>query len=227
MRKTEFTEGEYYHIYNRGVDKRAIFGDKNDLDRFLKGMMEFNTVDPIGSLYAHSFKKSKKVRKNQLRSSTPKLVEFVCYCLNPNHFHFLIRQETGRGVEQFIHRLSTGYTNYFNHRYKRSGSLFQGRYKSIHVSSNEYLLYLSAYINLNDRAHSFNKKTLATVQPKSSYNYFTSLRRDIREHICDTSIILDQFPKPIDYMRYAEEVLSIIKENKEKRKEIESILLEM
>src|SRR3989344_6008505 len=119
MRKMAFLPGEYYHIYNRGVDKRNIFSDKKDLGRFFQSMKEFNTKNPIGSLYENSF---------------------VNYCLNPNHYHFLLTPLVEKGVEKFMQRLGTGYTMYFNERNKRSGSLFQGKFKSKHINSNEYLL---------------------------------------------------------------------------------------
>ena len=148
MRKTPFSDGEIYHVYNRGTDKRSIFSDRADVDRFFTSMKEFNTLDPIGSLYELSFEERK------LGGSTSKpLVNFICYCLNPNHYHFLLEQVVEKGIEKFMQRLGTGYTLYFNTRHKRSGALFQGRFKSKHVESNDYLLRLSSYINLNSHVH--------------------------------------------------------------------------
>ena len=164
MRKVAFAEVEFYHIYNRGTDKRTIFSDDQDLARFMQSMKEFNTPDPIGSLYQNSFKVA-----HQLRSSTPKLgaddnkeerlVEIIAYCLNPNHYHFVLRQVVERGITRFMQRLGTGYTNYFNHKYERTGALFQGRFKAIHIDSNEYLLHVSAYVNLNFRVHQLRSST--------------------------------------------------------------------
>src|SRR3989344_2403952 len=143
-RKTIFSNGEFYHIYNRGVDKRDIVLSSRDSERFLQGMIGFNTIEPIGSLYENSF--------NSLGSLASKsgLVNIVAYCLNPNHYHFLVEQLVDRGIEKFMHRLGTGYTKYFNLVSKRTGSLFQGPFKSIHIEDNEYLLHLSAYVNLNN-----------------------------------------------------------------------------
>ncbi len=140
-RKVPFVVGEYYHLYNRGVEKRDIFIDNEDLNRFLKSLTEFNTVEPIGSIYEHSFGSPTP------KSRSLKLISIVAYCLNPNHYHLLVTPLKFGGIQKFMHRLGTGYTNYFNERYDRSGALFQGRYKDVHVSSNEQLLHLSAYIN--------------------------------------------------------------------------------
>ena len=153
-RKIPFVTGEHYHIYNRGVDKRDIFGDQEDLDRFFKSINEFNTLDPIGSIYESSFGGS--------TAKYSKLVELICYCLNPNHYHFILQQVTDGGISEFMKRLG-GYTWYFNNKYKRSGSLFQGRFKSVHIDSNEQLLHTSVYVNLNDKVHSRGGSTAIGV----------------------------------------------------------------
>ena len=151
MRKTNFVNGEFYHIYNRGVDKRNIFSDERDVKRFMQSLDEFNDIEPIGSIYENSSHQalgrptSKSVKRK-------KLVNFICYCLNPNHFHFILKQLVDNGISEFMKRLG-GYTKYFNEKEKRSGALFQGSFKSIHVNTNEYLLLLSAYVNLNDKVH--------------------------------------------------------------------------
>ena len=94
MRKVALVEGEYYHIYNRGVDKRTIFQDQEDLSRFFQSMEEFNYVEPIGSIFQNSF--------NKKRKNSKKLVEIICYCLNPNHFHFVLRQFVENGISEFM-----------------------------------------------------------------------------------------------------------------------------
>ncbi len=211
IRKTPFVNEEYYHVFNRGVDKRHIFGEYNDINRFFQSIQEFNTIDPIGSIFENSF------RERPLGSSTPKpLVNFICYCINPNHFHFILRQIIDKGIERFMHRLGTGYTNYFNNKYERRDSLFQGRFKSVHVDSNEYLLHLSAYINLNDRVHQLGSSTPKLV--RSSWDEYV----DDQGNFCEKEIILGQFNNPAEYKNFAESSLIDIR----KRKEMEKLLLE-
>ncbi|MBU6431290.1 transposase [Patescibacteria group bacterium] len=221
MRKTNFVSDEYYHIYNRGVDKREIFSDRYDADRFFQSMKEFNVVDPIGSIYENSFADDKK---HKLGSSTPKskLVEFICYCLNSNHYHFLLKQVAEDGIKKFMHKLGTGYTNYFNGKEKRNGSLFQGRFKSIHIDSNEYLLHLSAYVNLNDRVHGLDK--LGSSTPKSSWEEYVSMKNFTTE-FCSPDIILDQFDSRIEYEKFALEALENIRERKNINDELSDELL--
>jgi len=211
MRKLKFITGEYYHIFNRGVDKRIVFQDKKDLERFLKSMEEFNTINPIGSIYEHSRLKNKF---GNLVSKKTKLVNFICYCLNPNHYHFILEQLVDGGIEKFMHRLGVGYTNYFNKRYNRSGALFQGTFKAIHISSNEYLLHLSAYVNLNDKVHNFGN----LVSKKSSWEEYVGNK----DGFCKKDIILNQFNSISEYRNFSKVSLEIIKE----RKEMEKLLLE-
>lgn len=210
MKIKQFDTNEYYHIYNRGNNKRPVFLEPSDYIRFIESMAQFNTINPIGSLYANSFNKSR-----QLRSSTPKLLEIICYCLNPNHFHLILLQLVNNGMTKFMHRLGTGYTNYFNNKYEGSGSLFQGRYKSIHIDSNEYLLHLSSYINLNDKVHS-----LRNSNSKSSWNEYVN--PNFEDKLCDKKIILSQFKNISEYKKFALESLETIKN----KRDMDNLLLE-
>jgi hypothetical protein len=132
----------------------------------------------------------------------------------PNHYHFLLKQVEEGGVKRFMHKIGTGYTNYFNEKYQRSGSLFQGRYKAIHVNSNEYLLHLSVYINLNHRVHNLEKFGSSTPKLfKSSWEEY--LGNNSGEEICSKDIILNQFDSQKSYQKFSEESLIRIKESKE------------
>lgn len=147
MREVDFANNEYYHIYNRGVDKRKVFLNKNDYIRFLHDLYEFNDKNPameffrvidVGSEASHIKRKSKE-----------KLVNIICFCLMPNHFHLIIEQLVEDGISRFMHKLGTGYTNGFNLKYKRSGALFQGPFKAVLIKNETYLIHLSRYIHLN------------------------------------------------------------------------------
>lgn len=211
MNREPFVNGEFYHVYNRGVDKRKVFLTDADFVRFLRGVEEFNAVDPIGSLYAKSFEKKDKLSGSTAKSEN--LVDIVAYCLNMNHFHFILRQVSENGISEFMKRLSGGYTWYFNNRRRRSGVLFQGRFKAIHIDSNPYLLHLSAYVNLNNFAH------------KTSQMYRSSWNEYIGENngcLCEKSIVLDQFNRIGEYAKFAEDTLKNIIERKALYAELEN-----
>lgn len=155
MRKDPLVTGSYYHIYNRGVDKRDIFANQADLDRFILSVKEFNVVKPVGSI---------KERFIELKFKGPSgvghptgLVSIVCYCFNPNHFHFILKQEVDGGISEFFKRLQGGYTNYFNLVHKRSGALFQGRFKSNLIDDDAYFLKIRPYVHLNYLIHDIPK----------------------------------------------------------------------
>lgn len=198
-------EGEYYHIYNRGVDKRTIFQDQQDLSRFYQSIEEFNHTEPIGSIFLNSF--------NKKRKNSKKLVEIICYCLNPNHYHFVLRQLVENGISEFMKRLSGGYTQYFNNKHERNGSLFQGRFKSNHIDSDSYLLHVSAYVNLNNRFHGEPYKL-----SKSSWDEYLEKEKNC---ICDPEIVLGQFKNRKEYQIFAESSLEDIIKRKELEKELE------
>ena len=212
-RKTVFADGEYYHVFNRGVDKRIIYADQYDMDRFFKSLVEFNVVDPIGSLYENSFL--------QLGGPTAKLserlVNIIAYCLNPNHYHLILEQLVDGGISEFMKRLG-GYAWYFNNKYERSGALFQGRFKAIHIDSNEYLLHLSAYVNLNNKVHRIKGESF-----RSSWNEYLNKNKT---SLSKLNIILRQFSNSGEYKDFAESSLKDILGRKERRKEMEGLLLE-
>jgi putative transposase len=190
MRKTIFANEEYYHIYNRGVDKREVFLDDQDYVRFLKNLREFNSELIREERERISIKNNQNQTKyTELSSgnSGDAFIDIIAYCLNPNHYHLILKQKNNKGVERFMHKISTGYTNYFNKKYDRNGSLFQGPFKAIHINSNEYLLYLSAYVNRNNFIHGYQKNE------EWKYSSVLDYLGKRNGTLCLKNIILDQF----------------------------------
>ena len=217
MKNPKFAIGEFYHVYNRGTDRRKIFSNTNDLQRFYKSMDEFNTTLPIGSIYEASFLDPSILSKRKRK----RLVKFIAYCLNPNHYHFILQQIITNGISQFIKRLSGGHAWYFNNKYKRSGALFQGPFKAKFIDSNEYLLHLSAYVNLNFKVHQLGDQVAKLV--KSSWEEYAV---DQRFGLCKKNIILDQFNSAKEYKIFALDALPALVEKKKNDKELADLLLE-
>jgi putative transposase len=203
--------GEYYHIYNRGADKRLIVGDVNDVQRFVQSLEFFNSKEPVKSL--------REIIDSKNNKRTKPLVEVICYALNPNHYHILVKEISEGGISEFMKRLGGGYTWYFNNRHRRSGVLFQGRFKSVHVKSNEQLLHLSAYINLNDKTHQISGSTAGRV--RTSWDEYTG---KAKRNICKKGIILEQFKSIKDYKDFAEASLKEILEAKNAKKDPEMLI---
>ena len=142
-----FSIGEYYHIYNRGTEKRDIFLDKADYLRFIVLLYISNNTDIVH--ISNLINQGESLMKILNIDKQDTLVDIGAYCLMPNHFHILVKEKIENGISKFMGKLTTGYSMYFNKRYDRTGSLFQGVFKSVHADSDEYLKYLFAYIHLN------------------------------------------------------------------------------
>lgn len=144
MRKTPFAPGEYYHLYNRGTNKMDIFLDHKDYSRFQKLLFLCNQQNaPKYSDIETSPGKIWEVEKGET------LVNIGLYCLMPNHFHILIKAKEEKDTSKFLLKLLTSYSTYFNKKHDRTGSLFQGKTKSKHITDDNYFKYLFSYIHLN------------------------------------------------------------------------------
>ena len=141
-RTIRFSVGEFYHLYNRGNDRRVIFRNNDDHTRFIHLLflcndnqsLVYKTVPPHGIFL---FKRKQS------------LVDIGAYCLMPNHFHLLVRERIPNGITMFMKKLSTAYSMYFNLKNNRTGKLFEGAFRAEHVDDDQYLRYLYAYIHLN------------------------------------------------------------------------------
>jgi putative transposase len=139
---------DIYHALNRGVDKRQIFMDDGDRVRFIHDMYAFNTTE----LASNTFRNDKLgLRDLTYRSSVrgERLVDIHGWCLMGNHYHLLLSECVEGGLSMFLRKVNTGYANYFNVRYERVGTLFQGRTKKILIDNDAYLLHILNYIHLN------------------------------------------------------------------------------
>ncbi len=158
MRKNPLITNQYYHVYNRGVDKRDIFMSKKDLNRFVLSVKVFNTISPTGSV-----RNKTDVGRLRRKRKEGVLVSIVCYCFNPNHFHLILKQEADGGISEFLKRLLGGYTKYFNLTHKRSGALFQGRFKSHLIDNDQYFLKIFPYVNINHLIHNIPEEKSSLI----------------------------------------------------------------
>lgn len=153
MKKPQFSEDHIYHIYNRGVEKRKTFLDNRDYLRFIHDLFELNDEIPVQNVLYYFNSKSMEVQPRyiwgQERHKRKLLVEILLFTLMPNHYHLLVKQKAENGIVRFMQKLGTGYAMYFNQRYKRVGSLFQGRFKAVLVNEEAHFLHLPFYIHTN------------------------------------------------------------------------------
>lgn len=148
MRKQQLVPGEIYHVYNRGVEKRDIFIENKDYLRFISDLGLFNDINPAQNV-GFRLKQSTIDVRHQYNDVKTKLVDILAFCLMPNHYHLLLKQKIENGITEFMRKLGGGYVNYFNIKYHRVGTLFQGKFKSVLIENTSQLLYIPHYIHLN------------------------------------------------------------------------------
>jgi len=147
MRNPVFENGQIYHVYNRGVEKRTTYQDDGDRLRFIHHLYECNDAAQTRNLTYHLSKDGALGQHSRRKRDL--LVQILAFTLMPNHFHLLLKQLQDGGVSKFMQKIGTGYTMFFNTENARSGALFQGKFKAVHVSDTPQLLYVLQYIHLN------------------------------------------------------------------------------
>jgi putative transposase len=204
-RSIEFSIGEFYHIYNRGTEKRKIFLSKTDYERFVSLLYLCNSKE---SVQIGPTKKS--LEDILLVNRDNQIVDIGAYCLMPNHFHLLLHESIEDGISKFMQKLTTAYTMYFNKKNERTGALFQGVFKAEHANNDEYLKYLFAYIHLNPvKINEPNWKedgikNIKTVNkllinyPYSSYHEYSGSNR-LEKKIINKEAFPEYFEKITDF----------------------------
>ena len=191
-RQAVFANGQFYHVFNRGVEKRTTFIDRRDYDRFTDSLNYYREKDQHTR---YSFRKRITFLDKDI-SLGPLLVEVVSYCLMPNHFHLLLKQVTDNGITAYLSKLSNSYTKYFNTRHKRVGPLFQGSFKAVRIKSDEQLVHVCRYIHLNPLID-YLIKDLRTYVHSSYLEYL-----GIINGFCHKNYIMNGFSSPASYEKF-------------------------
>lgn len=200
IRPTPLVNDIYYHIFNRGVNKQPIFTNKYDFKRALNLLHYYK--------YSGSelrFSKFLTLPANQRKEiwhtfeTTKPIVDIVSYCLMPNHFHLLLKQNVNDGIAKFTANFQNSYAKYFNIKYERVGPLFQGRFRNVIVDSDEQLFHLSRYIHLNP-------STSNTISIEKLEDYKWSSFKEYLDNdeykLCCKNIILSNFKVPGSYKKF-------------------------
>jgi REP element-mobilizing transposase RayT len=176
----------------------------------LDGLDLYNQTKSLGSMRAYKYNLNiESVHKNE---TTP-LVEIVAYCLNPNHYHLLLREIHDSGISKFIQKLSTGYTKYFNEKYKRNGVLFQGKFKYVHIGTDEQLQYIGVYVNLNNLVHKITNNS----KYKSSLENYKSTQKFPK---CSHEVLASEYKSIENYELESKKMLPEIIRRKEEIKDL-------
>lgn len=211
-----YIENGFYHIYNRGVEKRKIFLDEQDYRVFLSYLKIYLSPieESISNLQNNDelIYQDKNIQISRLYTLNNffNKIDLISYVLMPNHFHLELRQKNKKNIEIFMRSLITKYTMYFNRKYKRVGPLFQGRYKAVLILCEEYLLHLSCYIHLNP-LELLSKGQLLESYRWSSYPAYVN---NLSINWLKKDLILFNFIKNQDsYKKFVEDCTEDLKED--------------
>ncbi len=214
-RTAPLATGEIYHVFNRSIDRQPIFTRQKANKRAILTLSYYRFIKtPIKLSHFLTWSSDKKILiLDQLEQQSLRFVTVLAYCLMPNHYHLLLKQEQEQGISKFVGQFQNSYTRYFNTFQNRVGHLFQGQFKAVHVETDEQLLHVSRYIHLNPYT-SFVVKTLddLLVYPWSSlFEYLSGPAK-----ISKPAQILEYFKNPTTYEQF-------IKDQADYQRELEKI----
>ncbi|MDD3531949.1 MAG: transposase [Candidatus Shapirobacteria bacterium] len=201
-RKIVLATDQVYHLFNRGNSSQPTFLNAFDYRRFLK-TINFYRFAPHSAKLFQFLEFSEKRRKeyfDNLKKKTKELVSIFSFCLMPNHYHLLVRQEVENGISKFMSQLQNSYTKYFNLKRKKAGSLFQGHFKAVRAETDEQLIHLSRYIHLNPYS-SYVVKLINNLEtyPWSSLPDYLGEKKHF---FVKKKPILDLFKNKKDYQKF-------------------------
>lgn len=201
IRKTPLVNGETYHVFNRSVASIPIFSRKLYIKRFIFSIKYYQNIKPPIKLSVFNIQNI--VLRQEILSSLKKknecLVEIICYCIMPNHFHFVLKQLHDDGIKEFLRLISSSYSHYYNTKNIRTGPVFGGRFKAIRIENENQLQHVVRYIHLNPLTSHFVRdfNDLLKYKYSSLQEYLISNNYDT----CNKNVILKDFNNSINKYR--------------------------
>ncbi len=191
-REQPLVTGEYYHIYSRILWQRPIFRNYYHCQTFTNMMIYYALIQPPVkfSIYKTGPKKYKL-------DFSQRLISIISYCIMPTHIHLLLRQEKDLGIQKYMHKVLNSFSHYFNIKNQTRGGLFESRFKSVHIETDEQLIHLTRYIHLNP-------VTAYITEDPSQYKFssYNQYMRGIATYPFEIAEIMNSFKNPDDYHQY-------------------------
>src|SRR3989344_5819377 len=201
---------QIYHVFNRGIDHRPTFSDRLELKRALAVIDHYRFVTPLVKF--SKFIKLSVEERNRFQTKIkagPKLIDILSFCLMPNHFHFLLKQASDKGISKFLSNFQNSYTRYFNIKNERDGPLFLDQFKAVFVETDEQLIHVSRYIHLNPTT-SYLLKDFDSLL-KYPWSFLPEYIQG-KEFICEISTILGFFKADGSYEDFLKDQLGYQRE---------------
>ena len=171
MRKDKLVNDHFYHVFTRSIAQYRIFKNKKEMSRFIEALKHYQLTDRD-----YKFSRFFKLQDKSGIDPSQKHVDIIAYCVMPTHIHLLLKQVSDNGISVFMSNVLNSYTRYFNTKHDRKGPLWEGRFKSVLVDNNEYLLHLTRYIHLNPTTALLANKPQEWKE--SSYNEYLNATKE-------------------------------------------------
>lgn len=200
-RTVPLVNNQFYHVYNRGINKQPIFREIKDYRRAIELIKFYQYSHP--PLRYSKYQLLSLDRKQEfwkITAKSPKLVSINSYCLMPNHFHLSAEQQTDNGISKYLSNFQNSYTKYFNTKHNRTGPLLQGQFKAVRIEDDNQLLHVNRYIHLNPYSSFIVKNIddILTYPWSSIQEYF----KTTVNNICEKDIILSNFKNTNEYKSF-------------------------
>jgi putative transposase len=202
QRKTIFATNQYYHVFNRSINKEPIFTRQKECNRAITTINYYRFEKPpirLSYLLALGVERRNNILKS-LEDESRTLVDIVCYVLMPNHFHFLLKQNSQNGISLFLAQFQNSFTRYFNTKNNRQGHLIQGQFKAVLIEDDNQLLHVNRYIHLNPYV-SYVVKNLTELE-KYPYSSLPEYMVTMKNEICNKNSILSHFKTSKRYKKF-------------------------
>ncbi|MBI4990642.1 transposase [Candidatus Gottesmanbacteria bacterium] len=210
FRKIVLANRQFYHVYNRGVERRSVFTNKIEFQRAVEIIKYYRFTNlplKFSKFLVQPSEKQSEILAD-LDNPENRQVEIIAYCFMPNHFHFLLCQLQDNGISKFVANFTNSYTKYFNTKHERNGPLAQGIFKAVLIETDEQLIHLSRYIHLNPVVSFITKD-----QDLENYQW-SSLREYLKlgNGFCDKEYVLHNFSSCKRYRQFVYDHISYAKE---------------
>ncbi len=220
IRKTILATDEVYHVFNRGINRQPTFTTKQEYKRALLTMQFYRVAKPPTKLSRFlRLEKEEQAKILKYLDEEEKQVEIICFCLMPNHFHFLLKQKKENGISKFMGNFQNSYTRYYNTKHEADGSIFLTQFKAVRIVTDEQLMHVSRYIHLNPHT-GYVVKSIEELNnyPWSSYkNYITN-----NNSFIESDLVMGLFKNREDYKQFVHDQADYQRE----LKRIEHLMME-
>ena len=201
-RNIPLVTNQIYHVFNRGIASQPVFFGKVDYERARQTIFYYQNLK-VPLRYSFFLRLPSNERDELLQNLRKKkefIVEIVCFCFIPNHFHILVRQLQDDGISTFMSNFTNSYTRYLNTKSKRNGPLFQGKFKAVRIETDEQLIHVCRYIHLNP----YTSYVVKTVEELINYPYssFSEYLNSKEIEACNKDLVLTHFKDSDAYKKF-------------------------